>query len=56
VFVQEQHAAYVRDVATETVGTGIMGKMVCATLANTEVEELNRNFRLINFWWLRWQM
>jgi hypothetical protein len=30
VFVQEQHAAYVRAVATETVGTGIMGKMVCA--------------------------
>jgi phosphatidylinositol-bisphosphatase len=29
VFVQEQHAAYVRAVATETVGTGIMGKMVC---------------------------
>jgi hypothetical protein len=28
VFVQEQHAAYVRAVATETVGTGIMGKMV----------------------------
>nr|CAD7205511.1 unnamed protein product [Timema douglasi] len=27
VFVQEQHAAYVRAVATETVGTGIMGKM-----------------------------
>lgn len=56
VFVQEQHAAYVRDVATETVGTGIMGKMVCATLANTEVEELNHNFRLTNFWWLRWHM
>lgn len=56
VFVQEQHAAYVRDVATETVGTGIMGKMVCATLTNTEVEELNRNFRQIHFWWLRWQM
>lgn len=28
VFVQEQHAAYVRAVATETVGTGIMGKLV----------------------------
>ena len=28
VFVQEQHAAYVRGIATETVGTGIMGKMV----------------------------
>ncbi|KAJ9583804.1 hypothetical protein L9F63_021854, partial [Diploptera punctata] len=27
VFVQEQHAAYVRGIATETVGTGIMGKM-----------------------------
>ncbi|PSN44843.1 Inositol polyphosphate 5-phosphatase OCRL-1 [Blattella germanica] len=27
IFVQEQHAAYVRGVATETVGTGIMGKM-----------------------------
>lgn len=56
VFVQEQHAAYIRDVATETVGTGIMGKMVCATLTNTEVEKLNRNFRLINVWWLRWHM
>jgi hypothetical protein len=53
VFVQEQHAAYVRAVATETVGTGIMGKMVCATLTNTEVQELNCNFGLINFWWLR---
>ncbi|KAJ9595367.1 hypothetical protein L9F63_027248, partial [Diploptera punctata] len=28
VFVQEQHAAYVRGIATETVGTGIMGKMI----------------------------
>lgn len=28
IFVQEQHVAYVRGVATETVGTGIMGKMV----------------------------
>ncbi|XP_068085502.1 type II inositol 1,4,5-trisphosphate 5-phosphatase isoform X3 [Anabrus simplex] len=27
IFVQEQHMAYVRAVATETVGTGIMGKM-----------------------------
>ncbi|XP_049792520.1 inositol polyphosphate 5-phosphatase OCRL isoform X1 [Schistocerca nitens] len=27
IFVQEQHVAYVRGVATETVGTGIMGKM-----------------------------
>ncbi|XP_075217089.1 oculocerebrorenal syndrome of Lowe [Lycorma delicatula] len=27
VFVQEHHAAYVRAVATETVGTGIMGKL-----------------------------
>lgn len=27
VLVQEQHAAYVRSVATETIGTGIMGKM-----------------------------
>ncbi|KAK7791378.1 hypothetical protein R5R35_007912 [Gryllus longicercus] len=27
VFVQEQHVAYVRGIAYETVGTGIMGKM-----------------------------
>ncbi|XP_065223598.1 type II inositol 1,4,5-trisphosphate 5-phosphatase [Planococcus citri] len=27
VFVKEQHVAYVREVATDTVGTGIMGKL-----------------------------
>ncbi|CAG0878832.1 unnamed protein product [Darwinula stevensoni] len=27
VFVQERHAAYIRGVAAETVGTGLMGKM-----------------------------
>ncbi|XP_072161550.1 inositol polyphosphate 5-phosphatase OCRL [Bemisia tabaci] len=27
VFAQEQHAPHIRDVATETVGTGIMGKL-----------------------------
>ncbi|KAJ8870556.1 hypothetical protein PR048_029579 [Dryococelus australis] len=36
VFVQEQHVAYVRAVATETVGTGIMGKM-----ANLVVSEIS---------------
>lgn len=33
VFVQEQHVAYIRAVASETVGTGIMGKMVMLTNA-----------------------
>lgn len=28
VFVKEQHVAYVRGVAVDTVGTGIMGKLV----------------------------
>ena len=28
VLVQDRHAAYVRNVAAECVGTGIMGKMV----------------------------
>lgn len=28
IFVKENHAAYIRDIATDTVGTGIMGKLV----------------------------
>jgi phosphatidylinositol-bisphosphatase len=32
VLAQEQHKAYIRNVASETVGTGIMGKMVCIGL------------------------
>lgn len=28
VFVKEQHFAYIRGVATDNVGTGIMGKLV----------------------------
>jgi len=28
IFVKEQHVAYVRGVAVDTVGTGIMGKLV----------------------------
>lgn len=37
VFVKEQHAAYVRGVATDTVGTGIMGKLVCFLLKFTRI-------------------
>lgn len=32
VYIQTQHLAYVRNVAIETVGTGIMGKMVRSTV------------------------